>query len=359
MPATSMRRAWNGGCNCAWIQAPVTTASALRGSRQWPECFERDYLPPSAMSHLAYAVTQDQRDPAAESLEPSRIRPIGTFDLLAIGDVVGGNFEVRAKLGEGGMGQVWEALDRTLGRRVAIKVAHPSKAAALHKEARALAVLRHPGVIAVYGTGEQAGVPYVVMEHVAGPTLQAHVESRRREGGFRIDEAVDVLAAMADALAAVHQAGMAHRDVKPGNVMLAPGRRVVLTDFGIFQPEIEVAAGVHCAGSPHYVAPEIIAMKIAPGQLYLVDVYALGVVAFELLTGSVPYDDENVMRILWLHGNAPVPDPASYRPEIPGRLAALVGEMLDKDPKARPQDMEEIAWRLRRAQGRSPLPSRP
>jgi eukaryotic-like serine/threonine-protein kinase len=311
------------------------------------------------MTNLASAITLDELDPAADSLEPSRVRPIGAIDFLAVGDVVADKFEIRAKLGEGGMGQVWEAYDRTLGRRVAIKVAHPSRMAALHKEARALAVLRHTGIVSVYGIGEHAGVPYVVMEQISGPTLEAHIESRRRESGFLIDEAIDILAAMADALAVVHQAGMAHRDVKPANVMLGPRSRVVLTDFGIFQPEIEVAAGLQCAGSPHYLAPEIFAVSVAPGQLYLVDVYALGVVAFELLTGTLPYDDENVMQILWLHGNAAVPDPVAFRPELPARLAYLVREMLDKDPRARAQDMDEISFRLRQARSRAPMPSRP
>ncbi|MGD0530566.1 MAG: serine/threonine-protein kinase [Polyangiaceae bacterium] len=311
------------------------------------------------MTNLASAITLDELDPAADRLEPSRVRPVGASDFLAVGDVVADKFVVRAKLGEGGMGQVWEAHDRTLGRRVAVKVAHPSKMAALHREARALAVLRHPGIVSVYGIGEHAGVPYVVMEHISGPTLQAHIESRRREGGFPIDEAIDILAAVADALAVVHQAGMAHRDVKPANVMLAPHGHVVLTDFGIFQPEIEVAAGLQCAGSPPYLAPEIFAMKVTPGQLYLVDVYALGVLAFELLTGVLPYDDENVMKILWLHGNAPVPDPAALRPGLPPRLADLVREMLEKDPRARAQDMEEISFRLRHARSRAPMPSRP
>jgi serine/threonine-protein kinase len=303
----------------------------------------------------AHAETLD--GPRDES-EPSRVVPFGRRDLLEIGEVLGETFEIRAKLGAGGMGEVYEAHDRALGRRVAIKATHPGRAAALRKEARALAVLRHPGVVAVYGIGEHAGIPYLVMERIPGTTLQAQLESKRGQG-LGLDEAIDVLASMADALAAVHRAGMAHRDVKPANVMLGAGNRVVLTDFGIFQPEIETRGAPHCSGSPHYLAPEAFAMAIAPGQVYLVDVYALGIVAFEVLTGSVPYDDENVMRVFWMHGNAPVPDAAERRPGLPERLTRLVREMMEKDPRARPEDMEEIAWQLRRARGRGPMSSRP
>jgi|HubBroStandDraft_2_1064218.scaffolds.fasta_scaffold714017_1 serine/threonine protein kinase len=142
---------------------------------------------------------------------------------------------------------------------------------------------------------------------------------------------------------------MAHRDVTLANVMVAPRDRIVLTDFGIFQPETEVPRRLHCAGAPRHMAPEAIAMTIELGELYLVDIYALGVIAYELLTGAPPYDDPGVMTILWMHIHAPIPDPAAARSEVPSRLAALVREMLAKDPKDRPQSMDAIVWRLRQA----------
>jgi eukaryotic-like serine/threonine-protein kinase len=247
------------------------------------------------------------------------------------------------------MGQVYEAWDRTLGRSVAIKVVSPGEGPSLHKEARALAALRHPNVVGVYAVGEHEHVPYLVMERVAGRTLQSHLDSRRAQGmRFSIDEVIDLLTGIAEGLAVVHRAGMAHRDVTPANVMLAPGDRIVLTDFGIFQPEIEVAGRLHCAGSPRHMAPEAIAMTVELGELYLVDVYALGVIAYELLVGALPYDDRGVMKLLWMHMHAPVPDPAAARCDVPPRLAALVREMLAKDPKDRPQSMDAIVWRLGR-----------
>ena len=285
--------------------------------------------------------------PASDPLI-SQVRQAGSRDLLAIGDLLADTYEVRAKLGEGGMGQVYEAWDRTLGRQVAIKAVAPEGKASLGNEARALAALRHPSIVVVHGVGEHRGIPYVVMERVPGRTLQAHLDSRRSERKrFGIEEVLEILHHLAEALAVVHAAGIAHRDVKPANVMLAPGDRIVLTDFGIFQPEIEAVDGLHFAGSPHYMAPEAIAGKVDSGELYLVDVYSLGVVAYELLTGRVPYDDVHVMKVLWMHATAPVPDPRAVRHDAPARLVSLMREMLAKDPKDRPQGMNGIAWQLR------------
>jgi serine/threonine protein kinase len=287
--------------------------------------------------------------------QQARVRGVGAHDLLGVGEVLGETYEVRAKLGEGGMGQVYEAWDRALGRSVAIKVAPPHEKASLNKEARAMAALRHPSVVGVYALGEHDGVPYVAMERVPGKPLQAHLDARRGEGTrFAIAEVIDLLVGIAEGLAVVHRAGMAHRDVTPANLMLAPGDRVVLTDFGIFQPETDVVDRLQCAGSPRHMAPEAIAMTVDLGELYLVDVYALGVIAFELLTGALPFDDLGVMKILWLHLHAPIPDPAAARPDAPPRLAALVREMLAKDPKDRPQSMDAIAWRLRQLRSEAP-----
>jgi serine/threonine-protein kinase len=267
------------------------------------------------------------------------------------GDVLNDTYEVRGKIGEGGMGEVYEAYDRALCRRVAIKAAVPGSPGSIRKEARALAAVRDPGIVAVHGVGEHAGISYVVMECVPGKTLEAHLAIRRAEGSLLpFDEIEDILLGIAEALCVVHRAGMAHCDVKPANVILAPRNRVVLTDFGIFQAEIDVTNGVARAGSPNYMAPEAIAGTVDRGDLYLVDMYALGVVAYELTTAVLPYDHREALRVLWMHVSAPVPDPQALRPDTPPRLVRLVRDMLAKDPKSRPQSMEEIVWQLRRLQ---------
>ncbi len=291
-------------------------------------------------------------DGATASLVPAaaRVRVHGRRDLLRIGEVLAGTYEIRALLGQGGMGQVYEAQDRQLNRRVAIKVPWPDAGATVRREAQALAALRHPSTIGIYALIQHEGIECVVMERVYGVTLEARLERRHAEKApLHIDEVIDVLAGIAEGLAVVHRAGMAHRDIKPSNVMLAPGNRIVLTDFGLFQPEIDARSHGRdrdIAGSPPYIAPETITNSVAPGEAYLVDIYALGVVAFELLTGKVPFWHESVPRLLSFHLQQEVPDLTKLRPDVPPRLAALVKEMLAKDPKARPQSAEDIAWQL-------------
>jgi serine/threonine-protein kinase len=294
-----------------------------------------------------------------EEEEPTRVRGTALRDLLAPGDVVAGTYEVRAKIGEGGMGQVYEARDRALGRRVAIKISAPHERVSLGNEARALATLRHPSIVAVHAFGEHDGKAYLVMERVPGTTLHERVLrlAERRER-LSVAEVVDLLVGIAEGLAVVHAAGMAHRDVKPSNVLLAPGDRVVLADFGVFQPQIAVRTSHNGGGSPHYFAPEAMTGNVDPGLVHLIDVYALGIVAYELLTGSVPFDDRDVMKILWMHVYAPPPDPAAARPDTPPSLAALVRAMLAKDPLDRPRGMDEVVSLLRRVRARLESPAR-
>lgn len=308
--------------------------------------------PPQAAAHVeAHADTQEAPRSGGEmpgAAPRSSVRPAApaSTDLFAPGDLLGDNYEIRAKIGEGGMGQVYEAVDRALARRVAIKASHARTRSSVLLEARGLAAVRHPSIVAVYALSEHEGIPYVVMEFLHGKTLEALLEEHRSRGALLpIDEIVDLLAAIADGLAVVHRAGMAHRDVKPGNIMLAAGGRVVLTDFGIFQPESDREAQL--SGSPYYIAPEAIQMRVGLGEIYLVDVYALGIVAYEMLTGRLPFEGGEVTKLLLMHATLPAPDPVLRRGDTPPRLAQLVLQMLAKDPKARPQSMNEVAWQLR------------
>ena len=279
-------------------------------------------------------------------------------NILRFGAVLNDTFEIRSLLGEGGMGQVYEALDRVLNRRVAIKVAWPHMHVSVCHEARALAALRHPCLVGIHGVWKHEGLEYAVMEQIQGVTLDAYLESRNlARDPLRVDEALAILAAIADGLAAVHRAGMAHRDVKPANVMLAPDNRVVLMDFGIVLPEIEDGSceeGI--AGSPSYMAPEAVLKSVEPGCAFLGDIYALGIVAFELLTGRVPFHG-NMMAVLHDHVSKPVPDLFELRPDIPARLRTLVLELLAKDPRERPQAMDSVAWQFRKIGQTSKIPT--
>jgi len=271
-------------------------------------------------------------------------------DVFRVGDVLSETYEIRGVLGQGGMGQVFDAYDRLLNRSVAIKVAWPTfDTIAVRKEAQALAAIRHPCIIAVFACGIHDGTEYVVMERISGVNLETHIR-RRTNGGkpFLVPEALEVLATLADGLAVVHRSGIAHRDVKPDNVMLAPGGRVVLMDFGVFAPEFEMGTHTGASGSPAYMAPETISGSIGQGGGFLVDVYAFGVIAFELLTGELPFPGATARDVLLKHLAAQVPSVRDKRPDVPPAFDALMKQLLAKDPFERPQSMEEVAHRLRK-----------
>ena len=259
------------------------------------------------------------------------------------------NYEVRGLLGAGGMGQVFEALDHQLDRRVAIKVASAGPAVALlRQEARALAAFRHPSLVTVHTLGQHRGLDFLVMERIYGLSLGRHLTTRHQSGmAPEVDETVEVITAIAEGLAVVHRAGLAHRDVKPDNVMLTPDHRIVLMDFGLVLPEYHVASQTRIAGSPPYMAPEALDNTVQPGAGRLLDLYALGVVAFEMLTNTLPVEGENVAQLYDHHHTQAVPNVRERRMGIPQKLADLITELLSKDPNDRPQSAEAVAWRLR------------
>ena len=266
--------------------------------------------------------------------------------IFSIGDVLADTYEVRAMLGQGGMGQVFDAWDRHLSRRVAIKANFPSMPNSVRPEAQGLAAIRHPGVVGVYAFGCHGGVDYMVMEHVSGVTLAHHLE--RLEGaGLPLAERLDVLVAIADGLAAVHRAGISHGDVKPENVLLSASGRVVLTDLGLVRAAYEPDGGL-VAGTPAYMAPEIITPKFANAGWHFVDAYAFGVLAFRVLAGRLPFIADNTLDLVLMHADISPPK----LEEIAGvsrRLSELVDELLSKEPTERPQSMDAVVWQLRAA----------
>ena len=270
-------------------------------------------------------------------------------DVFTVGEVLSDTFEIKSVIGAGGMGQVFEAHDRGLNRRVAIKagwphvVGHP-----VRKEAQAIAAIRHPSMITVYGLGVHRGIDYVVMERVYGVPLDAHMDKRlKTQVPFTIGETIDLMASIAEGLTAVHRAGVAHRDIKPENIMLAPGNRVILMDFGIVLAEIDSSTRGTMSGSPGYMAPETITDDIDRGSAFLVDMYALGVIGFELLIGELPFDGDTVAEVLAKHIAEPVPDVTALRSDCPAALGKLITELMAKEPTERPSHMETVAWQLR------------
>jgi serine/threonine-protein kinase len=289
-------------------------------------------------------MTESNQKPTEAPPSSSDPRPV-----LSLGEIVDETYEVRSLLGAGGMGEVYEVHDRVLNRRVALKVAHPGGASEyLLREGRALAAIHHPGVVAVHTMGMHRGVAYLVMERIRGLSVDRLLDERRSRGErFGIAEALELLVSVADALSVVHRAGLAHRDVKPGNVMLAPAGRVVLMDFGLVLPHADRAGHRSVAGSLQYMAPEALSGDVAEGAASLVDVYALGVLAYELLRGVAPFDGGEPVELYRAKTRAKQPRVSEYRPDVPAALDELVAQLMAPDAHDRPQGAEAALWQLR------------
>jgi tRNA A-37 threonylcarbamoyl transferase component Bud32 len=245
-------------------------------------------------------------------------------------------YELGPVLGQGGMAKVYQGLDRQLGRQVAIKVLAPpfdrdrEFVERFQREARAAAGLSHPNIVAVFDSGSDDGTHYIVTELVEGETL---ADRLRRDGPMPQAEAVAVAVDIARALAAAHERGLIHRDIKPGNVMLRPDGRVKVVDFGIARAagsDTLTNTGV-VLGSTAYLSPEQ-----ASGQPVdeRADLYALGCVLYEMLTGRVPFSADTPIATMYRHVNEDPPPPSTFAP-IPPELEDIVMRALEKDPKRR------------------------
>lgn len=259
-------------------------------------------------------------------------------------------YELQSPLGRGGMAEVWRAWDNRLGRPVAVKIldqpglADPSSIERFRREAQAVARIAHPNIVAAYDYGTQDGRPYLVMELVAGETLDALLT----RGPLPVPEAVRIMAQACAALDAAHRAGVVHRDIKPGNLIIMPDGTTKVLDFGIarLQDTATQAALTRPAtviGTSHYMAPEQAAGTSADPRT---DLYALGCVLYAALTGEPPFPGANPMGVLYQHLNAPVPPLRERRPDVPPGLEQLVMQLLAKNPADRPADATEVRARL-------------
>jgi len=281
--------------------------------------------------------------------------------IFATGELLDGVYEIIKLLGRGGMGQVFEAHDHLLNRRVAIKAAWPNPLTPpLRNEARALAAFQHPSLVSVHTLGEHRGIDYLVMERVYGVSLSQHSETRWGSGEpFSASEVVQILLPAAEGLSVVHRAGLVHRDIKPDNIMLTPVHRVVLMDFGLVLPEFDVDAQQRIAGSPPYMAPEALLNTAATGSGHLVDIFGLGVLAYELLTALRPYGGSTMREVIASHERGQPAALAELRPDCPLALCQLVHEMLSPNPQLRNQSAEAVAWQLRAVRDERPRSESP
>jgi len=276
-------------------------------------------------------------------------RSCRSVDVFAVGQVVADAYVIRELIGQGGMGQVYEAYDRNLARRVAIKASWPDvDPSVLQREAQALAAIKHPSAVTVYSSGCHDGTSFVVMERLRGTTLDVHLS---RHGRLSPLAATEILITLADALAAVHETGIVHRDVKPTNIMLLPSQRLVLMDFGLFGMDGAAAGTSDVCGTPDYMAPETARGDVRPRDEFLVDLYAMGVVAFEMLTGKLPLAGDDVQSTMRRQVQSIAPRMREVRADIPQALDELVHDLLQKSPEERPQSATAVVDRLRAMRG--------
>jgi len=258
-----------------------------------------------------------------------------------------GRYLLEGRVGAGGMGEVWRARDSRLGRVVAVKVLHPEFAShpefrdLLLREGRLAGRLSHPGVVQVrdYDDGSDGGVPYLVMEYVAGPSLAAVL---RAEGTLSPRRVLGLIAQAAEALACAHAAGIVHCDVKPGNV-LASGGRVKIADFGIAAAigAVPVTQAGLVMGTPPYLSPERVAgLPATPAS----DLYGLGMTAYQCLTGRPPFQG-SPQAIALAHRDRPLPPLPGT---VPAPVTELVAALTAKDPQHRPDDALAVAEWARR-----------
>src|SRR3989454_3871249 len=256
-----------------------------------------------------------------------------------------GAYEVLAEVGHGGMATVYLAHDLALDRKVAIKVLEPAlllmgegMAERFKREARTAAALSHPHIIPIYAVKEGERVLYFVMKYVQGRPLDSVI---RDVGPLPIPMVQAIVAQVGDALGYAHRHGVIHRDIKSANIMLDEEGWAVVTDFGIakvVQAQGLTMTGV-TVGTPTYMSPEQCATEEVTGAS---DQYSLGVVAYEMLTGTLPFQDDSIMSVMYAHFNRPPRPVTDLRPDCPANLAAAVMRMLEKDPARRWPTMDDV-----------------
>ena len=263
--------------------------------------------------------------------------------------VLGGRYEVRSLIGRGGMAEVHLGFDKRLSRIVAIKTLRTDLAmdsvfqARFRREAQSAASLNHPNIVAVYDTGEEptilpdgrrVSIPYIVMEYVDGRPLKDLLSDDA--GPFPIPEVVDIVAGVLSALEYSHSAGLVHRDIKPGNVMLTSKGEVKVMDFGIARAIADSQATMTqtnaVVGTAQYLSPEQAQGKPVDARS---DLYSAGVLLFELLTGKPPFTGDSAVAVAYQHVQTLPPLPSSIAPDVPAEMDRVVMKALAKNPDDR------------------------
>ncbi len=260
-----------------------------------------------------------------------------------VGRLIDGRYQVRSRIARGGMATVYLATDLRLERRVAIKVMHGHLAddnqykARFIQEARSAARLAHPNVVNVYDQGQDADTAYLVMEYLPGITLRDLLNEHPM---LTTEQAMDIMEAVLSGLAAAHRNGIVHRDLKPENVLLADDGRIKIGDFGLARAATaQTAAGNALLGTIAYLSPELVTRGVADARS---DIYAVGIMLYEMLAGEQPFKGEQAFQIAQQHANDTVPTPSSKNSRIPAELDELVLWATARDPEQRPRDAKAM-----------------
>jgi eukaryotic-like serine/threonine-protein kinase len=281
-----------------------------------------------------------RRTPTGRSVDgPRRVKRV--VDLSLFPQVIAGRYTLRGEIGHGGMARVYLADDLATGTTVAVKILHPELAAStsavrFRREILFLAQLRHPNLLPVLDSGEDSDLLYFVMPYVAGETLTARLA---REGPLALDEALEVIRAVGRGVDYAHEHGVIHRDIKPANILL-DGSHVLLCDFGIARALLRTANDVFSSsglvvGTLEYMSPEQAgAGDVIDGRA---DIYALGCVAFEMLTGELPFRGQTPQVIIGRHLTEPPRSIRSVRPDVPVHVERAIHAAMAKAPARRPQ----------------------
>ncbi|MBU6255000.1 MAG: Stk1 family PASTA domain-containing Ser/Thr kinase [Actinomycetales bacterium] len=273
------------------------------------------------------------------------------------GELIDGRYQLLRQVANGGMASIYEAIDTRLDRKVAVKIMHPHLAqdesfvSRFIKEAKAAAALSHPNIVAVQDQGwNQSGVPavFLVMELIEGHTLREYLNER---GRFEIKDAINYLTPILSALAAAHSLGIVHRDIKPENILISKEGRVKIADFGLARGEIigstMTAESSVILGSVSYLSPEQVQRGVADSRS---DVYAVGIVAYEMLTGEKPFSAESPIQIAYMHVNDEIPRLRSKRKDAPQALDDLIASSTAKNPDERPRTAGDFLEKLHQIQ---------
>ena len=269
--------------------------------------------------------------------------------MLEVGSYLSDRYEILSKVGAGGMSDVYKAKDHILSRFVAIKVLKQefsedsSFVTKFRAEAQSAAVLEHPNIVNIYDVGSENGLYYIVMEYIEGITLKTYIE---KKGQLSFKESASIAIQVARGIEAAHNKNIIHRDIKPQNIMISSEGKVKVTDFGIAKATSSNTISSDVMGSVHYASPEQARNGFVDGRS---DIYSLGIVMFEMVTGRVPFDGDTTVAVALQHLQEDIAKPSTYAPDLPISFEKIILKCTQKTPDRRYQTIEELLSDIRRS----------